>query len=69
MDNNQITEALQDIFDEKKHRIVFWYDGEQEFSEILHELGIDGVHVLRIDEPHHSFYEFESVFTAKGAIS
>ena len=50
MDTKQITAALQDIFDEKKHRIVFWYDGEQEFAEILPELGIDGVHVLRLDE-------------------
>ncbi|MBS3756741.1 MAG: hypothetical protein KGY56_13665 [Desulfobacterales bacterium] len=39
MDTKQVTEALHDIFGREKHRIVFWYDGEQEFSETLPELG------------------------------
>jgi uncharacterized protein (TIGR02687 family) len=50
MDNKQIKEALHDIFDKEKHRIVFWYDGEREFAETLPELGMDGVNVLRLDE-------------------
>jgi uncharacterized protein (TIGR02687 family) len=50
MDTKQITEALGDIFDKENHRIVFWYDGEREFEEALSELGMDGVHVLRLYE-------------------
>ncbi|MGM0788379.1 MAG: hypothetical protein ACQETG_11850 [Thermodesulfobacteriota bacterium] len=49
MDNKQIKEALHDIFDKEKHRIVFWYDGEQEFAETLPELGMEDVTVLRLD--------------------
>jgi hypothetical protein len=50
MDNKQIKEALQGIFAKEKHRIVFWYDGEQEFAETLPELGRDDANVLRLDE-------------------
>ncbi|MFP4533976.1 MAG: BREX-1 system phosphatase PglZ type A [Desulfobacterales bacterium] len=50
MDTKQITEALGDIFDREKHRIVFWYDGEREFEEALPELGMEDVCVLRLDE-------------------
>lgn len=50
MDSKQITSALQDIFDREKHRIVFWYDGEQEFVETVAELMLDGVQMLRIDQ-------------------
>ncbi|MDZ7830724.1 MAG: PglZ domain-containing protein [Desulfobacterales bacterium] len=50
MDTKQITEALGDIFDREKHRIVFWYDGVREFEEALPELGMEDVCVLRLDE-------------------
>jgi hypothetical protein len=50
MDNKQIKEALQGIFAKEKHRIVFWYDGEQEFAEILPELGMYDADVLCLDE-------------------
>lgn len=49
MDSKQITSALQDIFDKEKRRIVFWYDGEQEFVETVPELAVHDVQVLRID--------------------
>jgi hypothetical protein len=49
MDNKQIKEALQGIFAKEKHRIVFWYDGEQEFAETLPELGMYDADVLCLD--------------------
>ena len=38
------------IFDKEKHRIVFWYDGGQEFAGTLPELGMEDINVLRLDE-------------------
>ena len=50
MDIKQITEAINRIFIEKKKRIIFWYDGDKEFEEILPEIDLEGVCILRIDE-------------------
>lgn len=50
MDTQQITDALKRVFQEKNKRIIFWYDGEKEFEEIVPEIKLNGVNVLRIDE-------------------
>lgn len=50
MDINQVKETLERIFQEKKKRIVFWYDAEREFDEILTSIQLDDVTILRLDE-------------------
>lgn len=50
MDIKQITASLKQIFEEYKKRIVFWYDREGEFSEIIPSLELEGVTILRLDE-------------------
>jgi uncharacterized protein (TIGR02687 family) len=50
MDIKQIKDTLNRIFSEKNKRIIFWYDGEKEFEEILPSLQLDGVSILRLDE-------------------
>jgi len=50
MDIEQIKETLNRIFREKKKRILFWYDGEKEFDEILPSLQLDNTTILRLDE-------------------
>ncbi len=50
MDTNQINDTLKNIFKEKKKRIVFWYDAEQEFEDTLSSIQVDNVSILRIDE-------------------
>ena len=50
MDIKQITDTLDRIFREKKKRIVFWYDGEKEFDDILPSIQVDDVSFLRLDE-------------------
>jgi uncharacterized protein (TIGR02687 family) len=49
-DLNQITTALERLFNEEGQRIVFWNDPEREFQMIVSMLGIDGVTTLRLDE-------------------
>jgi uncharacterized protein (TIGR02687 family) len=49
-DLNQITTALERLFNEEGQRIVFWNDPEREFQMMLSMLGIDGVTTLRLDE-------------------
>src|SRR5438874_13582927 len=49
-DLNQITTALERLFHEEGHRVVFWNDPEREFQIILSSLQFDGVNVLRLDE-------------------
>lgn len=49
MDIKQINNSLNDIFNKEKRRIVFWYDPEQEFLNILDDLDLDDVTVLRKD--------------------
>ncbi len=41
MNITQIRDTLNSIFNEKKKRIIFWYDGEKEFEEILPELALE----------------------------
>jgi uncharacterized protein (TIGR02687 family) len=50
MNIDQIQDTLKNIFQEKKKRIVFWYDAEQEFEDILSSIQIDDVTILRLDE-------------------
>lgn len=50
MDIKQIKDTLARIFQEKKKRIVFWYDAEKEFDDILVSIQFDDVTILRIDE-------------------
>jgi len=50
MNIDQIQDTLKNIFQEKKKRIVFWYDAEQEFEDILSSIQINDVTILRLDE-------------------
>ena len=49
-DLNQITTALERLFNEEGHRIVFWNDPDREFQNTLPFLLLAGVTVLRLDE-------------------
>lgn len=49
-DLNQINTALERLFVEEGHRIVFWNDPEQEFQNTLPFLLLDGVTTLRLDQ-------------------
>ncbi len=42
-DLDQITTALERLFHEEGHRIVFWNDPDREFQTTLRLLDIDGV--------------------------
>ena len=50
MDIKQISDTLIKIFQEKKKRIVFWYDAEKEFEDMLSSIQLDDVTILRLDE-------------------
>jgi uncharacterized protein (TIGR02687 family) len=49
-DLNQITTALERLFNEEGQRLVFWNDPEREFQMIVSMLGVAGVTTLRLDE-------------------
>jgi uncharacterized protein (TIGR02687 family) len=57
MDIKQISDTLNRIFTEKNKRIIFWYDGEREFDEILPSLELNGAAILRMDA--HSALELK----------
>lgn len=48
MDSKQLTQGLQQAFFAENHRIVFWYDPEQSFAEVLGELDLPEVRVLNM---------------------
>ena len=50
MDIKQISDALNRIFTETNKRLIFWYDGEKEFDEILPSLEVNDAAVLRMDD-------------------
>lgn len=50
MDTKQISDSLLKIFQEKRKRIVFWYDAEKEFEDMLPSIQLDDVAILRLDE-------------------
>jgi len=41
MDIKQIQDSIEKIFTEKKKRVIFWYDGEKEFEDILASIQLD----------------------------
>ncbi len=49
MNIEKIEQNLQRIFHEEGHRLVFWFDPEQEFVESVSELELDTVNVLHLD--------------------
>jgi len=54
-DLNQITTALDRIFNEEENRIVFWHDSEHEFLDFIDanaslQFGDTAVQVLRLDK-------------------
>lgn len=48
MDSKQLTQGLQQAFFAEKHRIVFWYDPEKSFAEVLDKLELPDVQVLNM---------------------
>ncbi len=50
MNRAQLQDNLHRLFNQEDHRLVFWFDSEQEFVETLPELELDGVHVLHMDQ-------------------
>lgn len=50
MDIKQIQDTLNTILQDEKKRIVFWYDGEKEFEEVLPSIQLDKVKIVRLDE-------------------
>ena len=50
MNLSQITETLKRIYDEERHRIVFWHDPDQEFSDALGSLELEDVKIVRLED-------------------
>jgi len=50
MDSQRIESALKDQFIAQGYRIVFWNDPEREFEEMLPELDLGDVTLLRLDQ-------------------
>ena len=48
MNLGQLRQGLDQAFTAEKHRIVFWYDPEQSFTDELSSLGLHGVQVLNM---------------------
>ena len=49
-DLNQINTALERLFNEEGHRIIFWNDPDQEFQNTLPFVMLEGVTTVRLDE-------------------
>ena len=50
MDLHQLSDALAKVFNEDKARIVFWNDPEGEFADVLLDVLVEDVTVLRLDQ-------------------
>jgi len=50
VDINRVNEALNRIFNEEGHRIVFWNDPDLEFQGFLPLIQLDNVHILRLHD-------------------
>ena len=50
MDVAQITDALDQVFNDQQVRIVFWNDPDGEFAGSLPDIELEGVEVLKLDE-------------------
>ncbi|MFX6134005.1 BREX-1 system phosphatase PglZ type A [Acinetobacter nosocomialis] len=48
MNLSQITQGLEQAFYTEKHRIVFWYDAEQSFTEEIKSLELNDVQILNM---------------------
>lgn len=50
MDTQKITESLSKIFHTEGHRIVFWYDQDQEFLDTFQSLDLDDIKLVNLSE-------------------
>ncbi|MBM9521218.1 BREX-1 system phosphatase PglZ type A [Desulforhopalus vacuolatus] len=50
MNIKQITDSLNKIYQEENTRIVFWYDTDGEFEEIISSLELEDVSLVRLDK-------------------
>ncbi|MBF0245112.1 MAG: BREX-1 system phosphatase PglZ type A, partial [Planctomycetes bacterium] len=50
MNLTQIQDTLHKIYHEEGQRLVFWYDADAEFLDVLPSLELEGVEILRMDE-------------------
>nr|QCW05985.1 pglZ domain protein [Acinetobacter baumannii] len=50
MNLNQLQQGLEQAFYTEQHRIVFWYDAEQSFSEEVKALNLGDVQILNMAE-------------------
>ena len=50
MDVTQITDALDQVFNDEQVRVVFWNDPDREFVRSLPDIALEGVEVLKLDE-------------------
>ena len=50
MNLSQITQGLEQAFYTENHRIVFWYDAEQSFTEEIKARELNDVHILNMAE-------------------
>lgn len=48
MNTSQLTESLTKFFHADGHRIVFWHDPDQEFVDVVTDLGIEGVETVTL---------------------
>lgn len=48
MNPRQLTQGLQQAFYTEGHRIVFWYDPEQAFTDALDQLALEDVQLLNM---------------------
>ena len=46
MNLSQLQQGLEQAFYTEQHRIVFWYDAEQSFTEEIKALELNDVHIL-----------------------
>jgi len=50
MNLSQLQQGLEQAFYTEQHRIVFWYDAEQSFTEEIKALELNDVHILNMAE-------------------
>ncbi len=50
MNISQIQDTLHKLYIEEKHRLIFWYDTDAEFQDILPSLDLQDIDILRVDE-------------------
>ena len=48
MNLSQLQQGLEQAFFHENHRIVFWYDAEQSFTEEIKALELNDVHILNM---------------------